>query len=111
MADLQKAIKGLEDWIDTPFAMNAEIDPKLVHDALELLKERQWVPARERLPEYTGTFLVWVWINQCGEGMHMECRTAMFYYPTQRFYVHREAEGELKGSVEKWMPLPELPKE
>lgn len=74
-------------------------------------KEQRWIPVSERLPEYTGTFLVWVGINQCGEGMHMECRTAMFYYPMQRFYVHYEVEAELVSYVEKWMPLPEPPQE
>ena len=59
MADLQKTIKGLEDWIDTPFAMNAEIDPKLVHDALELLKERQWIPVTERMPDEYDSVEVW----------------------------------------------------
>ena len=39
MADIEKVIKGLEKWIDDPLAQNAEIEPQLVHDALELLKE------------------------------------------------------------------------
>ena len=38
MADLENTIKRIEDWIDAPFATNAEIDPQIVHDALELLK-------------------------------------------------------------------------
>lgn len=82
-----------------------------IEDACSELSKHRWIPVSERLPEYTGTFLVWVGINQCGEGMHMECRTAMFYYPMQRFYVHYEVEAELVSSVEKWMPLPEPPKD
>lgn len=84
---------------------------KTVEDACAELSKHRWIPVSEHLPEYTGTVLVWVGINQCGEGMHMECRTAMFYYPMKRFYVHREAEGELIGSVAKWMPQPEPPQE
>ena len=38
MADLENTIKRIADWINAPFAMNAEIDPQIVHDALELLK-------------------------------------------------------------------------
>ena len=39
MADIEKVIKGLEKWIDDHLAQNVEIEPQLVHDALELLKE------------------------------------------------------------------------
>ena len=39
--DREKVIKGLEKWIDDPLAQNAEIEPQLVHDALELLKEQE----------------------------------------------------------------------
>ena len=39
MADLKNTVKRIEDWINAPFAMNAEIDPQIVHDALELLKQ------------------------------------------------------------------------
>ena len=42
MADIEKVIKGLEKWIDDPLAQNAEIEPQLVHDALELLKEQNF---------------------------------------------------------------------
>lgn len=82
-----------------------------IEDACSELSKHRWIPVNEGLPKHTDTFLVWVGINQCGEGMHMERRTAMFYYPMQRFYVHREAEGELIGSVEKWMELPKPPQE
>lgn len=41
MADIENVIKGLEKWIDDPLAQNAEIEPQLVHEALELLKEQQ----------------------------------------------------------------------
>lgn len=48
MADINKTIKALTEWIEDPNAMNAEIDGSLVSDALELLKERQ-----PRKPHYT----------------------------------------------------------
>lgn len=41
MADIEKTIKALKDWKNDPLAMNAEIDPCLVDDALALLKEQQ----------------------------------------------------------------------
>ena len=41
MADINKTIKALTEWIEDPNAMNAEIDGSLVSDALELLKEQQ----------------------------------------------------------------------
>lgn len=40
MADINKTIKALTEWIEDPNAMNAEIDGSLVSDALELLKEQ-----------------------------------------------------------------------
>ena len=40
MADINKTIKALIEWIEDPNAMNAEIDGSLVSDALELLKEQ-----------------------------------------------------------------------
>ena len=40
MADINKTIKALTEWIEDPNAMNAEIDGSLVSDALKLLKEQ-----------------------------------------------------------------------
>ena len=113
MDHAQKVINAFEAYVNSFVELTTtdEYNHTILQAVLELLKEKRWVPVNEGLPKYTGTFLVWVGINQCGEGMHMECRTAMFYYPMQRFYVHREAEGELIGSVAKWMPRPEPPRE
>lgn len=41
MADINKTIKALIEWIEEPNAMNAEIDGSLVSDALELLESQQ----------------------------------------------------------------------
>ena len=41
MADLDKTIKAIEEWINDPNALDTEIDACLVADALELLKEQQ----------------------------------------------------------------------
>lgn len=51
MADLEQTIKGLEEWINCPFPMDAEIDPELVHESLELLQQFRWIPVSERPPE------------------------------------------------------------
>lgn len=51
MADLNETIKELQDWIDCPFPLDTSIEPHIVHDALELLKEQEWIPISERLPE------------------------------------------------------------
>lgn len=60
MADVEKVIKGLEKWIDDPLAQNAEIEPQLVHDALELLKEQEsWI---NEIAEYQQSI--------SGSGMH-----------------------------------------
>lgn len=41
MADLEKTIKALNDWIEEPNAINSEIDGWLVSDAVECLEEQQ----------------------------------------------------------------------
>ena len=41
MAELEKTIKALKDWKNDPLAMNAEIDPCLVDDALSVIESLQ----------------------------------------------------------------------
>lgn len=106
MADLGKTIEGLTEFRKTLNDVGDFWEERLVKDALELLQQFRWISVGERLPEYTGTYLVWVGVNQVGEGMHMECRTAMFYYPSKMFYVHKEVQDEMLGGVVKWMPTP-----
>ncbi len=41
MADIQKTIKELQEWINRPAALGTSIDPWLVHDCLDLLNDQQ----------------------------------------------------------------------
>lgn len=41
MADIEKTIKALNDWIEEPNAINSEIDGSLVSDAVDCLEEQQ----------------------------------------------------------------------
>ena len=63
-----------------------------------------WIPVTERLPERTDTYLVQVGINENGEGMHTEARTADWNAVWQTWYVHTTR--CLVGDIIKWMPIP-----
>ena len=41
MAELEKTIKALKDWKNDPLAMNAEIDPCLVDDAMSVIEQME----------------------------------------------------------------------
>ena len=63
-----------------------------------------WIPVTERLPEMTDTYLVRVGINENGEGMHTEVRTADWNVVWHEWYVHTTR--CLVGDIIKWMPIP-----
>ena len=65
---------------------------------------QQWIPTSEKLPEMTDTYLVQVGINENGEGMHTEVRTADWNAVWQTWYVHTTR--CLVGDIIKWMPIP-----
>ena len=65
---------------------------------------QQWIPVTERLPEMTDTYLVQVGINENGEGMHTEARTADWNTAWHTWYVHTTR--CLVGDIIKWMPIP-----
>lgn len=94
MADLEKTIKGLEDWINCPFPMDAEIDPKLVHDSLELLKQFRWIPATGQPPEVAESVLV-------TDGKYI----SRGFFAGKKEWMCRD----IDNYVTHWMPLPPLP--
>ena len=63
-----------------------------------------WIPVTDRLPEMTDTYLVQVGINENGEGMHTEVRTADWNVVWHEWYVHTTR--CLVGDIIKWMPIP-----
>lgn len=65
---------------------------------------QRWIPVTEKLPEMTDTYLVQVGINENGEGMHTEARTAYWNAVWQTWYVHTTR--CLVGDIIKWMPIP-----
>ena len=97
MAVLEKVIKGLEEWINDDNALDTKIDACLVADALELLKEQQWIPVTDRLPQDDEDVLVWV------DGTHRD----MAYRDEGVWYD--EEHNHLKN-ITHWMPLPKPPK-
>ena len=101
MADINKTIKALTEWIEDPNAMNAEIDGSLVSDAIELLKEQpKWIPVDERLPEEDGFYLV------CNRGFLpwiAELKTFMG--------IRGWCNGANMPVVKMWMPLPKTPED
>lgn len=66
---------------------------------------QQWIPCTpETMPKMTDTYLVQVGINENGEGMHTEARTADWNAVWQTWYVHTTR--CLVGDIIKWMPIP-----
>ena len=85
MAELENTIKRIEDWINAPFAMNAEIDPHIVHDALELLKSQQ--AEIERLEKENGTLKLAVqsmpnWLDEKRPEV-VRCKDCKFLKPLE----------------------------
>ena len=70
----------------------------------DLPSAQQWIPVTEKLPEMTDTYLVQVSVNENGEGMHTEARTAEWNAVWQKWYVHTTR--CLVGDIIKWMPIP-----
>ena len=66
--------------------------------------EQRWIPCKEKLPKRTDTYLVQVGINENGEGMHTEARTAEWNAVWQTWYVHTTR--CIVGDIIKWMPIP-----
>lgn len=68
-------------------------------------KQPGWIPCTpETMPKMTDTYLVQVGINENGEGMHTEVRTAGWNVVWQEWYVHTTR--CFVGDIIKWMPIP-----
>ena len=113
MSDFEKVLKGLECCTT---AMGCKACPysekgigtddcqlESTQDALELLKTRQWISVKDRLPDYRKWVL---------------CRCRAEIYEVMRFnfndgptWYHDDGHEYLLGFVTHWMPLPEPPKE
>ena len=66
---------------------------------------RRWIPCTpETMPKMTDTYLVQVGINENGEGMHTEVRTADWNVVWHEWYVHTTR--CFVGDIIKWMPIP-----
>ena len=64
MPDIEKVIKGLEEWINDVYALDTKIDACLVADALELLKEQQ--PKKGKWQPYKHGDDTWHQCSACG---------------------------------------------
>lgn len=91
------------------FVYNAPQDDQVIlcpeHYCLcALPSAQQWISCKEKLPKRTDTYLVQVGINENGEGMHTEARTAEWNAVWQTWYVHTTR--CIVGDIIKWMPIP-----
>ena len=75
-------------------------------DAIKALPTAQrWIPCTpETMPKMTDTYLVQVGVNENGEGMHTEVRTADWNVVWHEWYVHTTR--CFVGDIIKWMPIP-----
>lgn len=106
MADIEKTIKALKDWKNDPLAMNAEIDPCLVDDALSVIEqmgqERRWIPVSERLPDDGSDILVY-----CDDGE--ESRIVACNYDNGVWFDCIFCQVTVFKHITHWMPLPQPP--
>ena len=63
MPDREKVIIKLANWINMPFALDAQIDPSLVNDALALLREQEPV---EPINAHVWAFAPYRTFGRCG---------------------------------------------
>ena len=109
MADLEKVIKAIDEWINDQNALDTKIDACLVADALELLKEQRWIPINERLPKEKETVLL------------SDRYDVLYGYITAKrdFILVDEAlskdnyliKSKKHWGISHWMPLPKIPKD
>ena len=94
-------------------AMKIDIS-EVVNGAIEKIKQegymvQKWIPCSERLPEESGTYLVWFEYYKYGDydGLYATHGIGSFYHGRWVFINHETGWESLK--VIAWMPLPEPP--
>ena len=109
--ELPSAQPNLDEWCDDCKEYDKERHScprwnRVIRETVEDMKAAQpgWIPVTDRLPEMTDTYLVRVGINENGEGMHTEVRTADWNVVWHEWYVHTTR--CLVGDIIKWMPIP-----
>ena len=67
----------------------------------------RWVRCEDKLPKYTGRYIVWCGVNWHGEGMNGDVMIARYDRNKQRWYVEADnsLNGPLCGDVRYWMPI------
>jgi len=125
MTELEKVIKGLEHCIDHNLCIgckyygpnNVRCQKKLMHDALELLKARQWISVKDRLPENQNPVVVFVPPHVDNDKGTFLGYVGMAYFTRLGEGFWCGTDGNLYGAIgmiyppTHWMPLPEEPKE
>ena len=90
--------------------LNDAVDNRYMQNEIKQLpsvtpKQPGWIPCTpETMPKMTDTYLVQVGINENGEGMHTEVRTADWNVVWHEWYVHTTR--CFVGDIIKWMPIP-----
>lgn len=129
MPDREKVIRGLECLADVGgckykyclhCAYREDVDhcawncheQDILRDALELLKASGWISVKDRLPDEPGWYMVYAPTYRGGSSTSRENHDGIMFakwsgknWSVERCYYNRP------GCVEKWMPLPEPPKE
>lgn len=123
MTKFEKVIKGLEccgslmDCAPCPYdGEDNGCFTILKGDALELLKERQWVSVKDRLPDVAGYKCLVVAINKFGQKSVFTAFTGygdFKWYTTDVIYMNKANRNTVSDAwtITHWMPLPEPPKE
>lgn len=124
MADLEKTINDLERDRLLICGLNIKSISDHIGDALELLKEQQWIPVSEKLPEEHDTIFAKLkgtdkWNDAMCEKMSADVTVVCVLENGERVVSHsRTVDGEwdiekkpIKRKVTHWMQPPKPPKD
>ncbi len=107
MRKLEKVVKGLQHCFDTkcegcPYLKKTSCLDQLKNDALELLKARQWISVKDRLPVKTGEYIV------CGidEDGDYFVTSDQWFDTVRHWYLFDEHTDSV---VTHWLVLPKPP--
>lgn len=76
---------------------NSDYDTAL-QMAIQALEQTKWIPVSERLPEYSGNYLITIADSNYKNGQHFEIS---WFYPSDHVWSFRNAD------VIAWMPIPQ----